>query len=141
MSISSIAVRLILATIMGGLLGLEREKHGSFAGLRTHMLVALGSSLFMVSSVLVSASYGSLGNIDPSRIAAGIVTGIGFLGAGTIIHFRSGVHGLTTAASIWTVSAIGLTIGAGFYATGVIATVVALIVLLLSRHSKDSKEL
>ncbi len=128
-----ILLRIVISTILGGLVGIEREIHGRAAGLRTHILVCMGSTLFMITSVMVSAKYGAAGASDPSRIAAGVVTGIGFLGAGAIIRYGSSIKGLTTAASIWAVSAIGLAVGAGIYEAAVITTIVVLAVLILSR--------
>ncbi|MCD6383742.1 MAG: MgtC/SapB family protein [Thermoplasmata archaeon] len=123
-----IVLRLVLAALMGGIIGLERERRRSTAGLRTHMLVSLGSSLLMVISILIPERLGGTANYgDSIRLAAGVVTGIGFLGAGTIIKHGSTVKGLTTAASIWVASALGLTIGAGFI---YIAAVVLLLIIL-----------
>ena len=123
-------IRLLLAAIFGGLVGWEREKGKKPAGLRTHMLVSLGSALFnMVSFMLVSDYVGYA--VDPGRIAAGIVTGIGFLGAGAIIRSKERVMGLTTAASIWTVAAIGMAIGFGLFILAGGASILALIVLYL----------
>lgn len=133
MSIWTITLRIFLAAFLGGLVGFEREIRGRTAGFRTHMLVCVGSALFMATSFLVSVQCAQFGVVDPSRIAAGVVTGVGFLGAGAVIRFGSSVQGLTTAASIWTVSAIGLAIGAGLYNAGIITTVIVLIVLFLSR--------
>ena len=115
-----------MATLLGALIGLEREKHGRPAGLRTHALVSLGSCLIMLLSV-----YGFPSNIsrDPARLAAQVVSGIGFLGAGTILREGTSIRGLTTAASLWVVAGIGLAIGAGFYLAGVIATVFSVLVL------------
>jgi putative Mg2+ transporter-C (MgtC) family protein len=129
-----IILRLVLAVVMGGLVGIEREIHGRAAGLRTHILVSLGAALFMITSILVSDRYASLGSqVDPSRIAAGVVTGIGFLGAGAIIRFGASIRGLTTAASIWAVAAIGLAVGAGFYEAAITGTLLVIVVLFLSR--------
>ena len=128
-----ILIRVVVSAILGGLIGLEREIHGCAAGLRTHILVCIGSTLFMVTSIGIAISHGSLGDVDPSRIAAGVVTGIGFLGAGAIIRYGASIRGLTTAASIWAVAAIGLAVGVGLYAAAVITTFVALSVLVLSR--------
>lgn len=128
-----ILVRILIAAFLSGLIGLERELHGCAAGLRTHILVCIGSALFMLTSIFVAESYKSIGTVDPSRIAAGVVTGIGFLGAGAIIRYGTSIRGLTTAASIWAVAAIGLAIGAGMYEAGGIATVISLMVLILSR--------
>lgn len=126
-------MRIFLAAFLGGVIGLEREIHGRAAGFRTHMLVCVGSALFMITSLLVSSEHGGLGPVDPSRIAAGVVTGIGFLGAGAVVRSGSTIQGLTTAASIWTVSAIGLAIGAGFYQTAIVTTLIVVFVLFLSR--------
>ena len=126
-------IRILLAAILSGLIGFERELNGCAAGLRTHILVSVGSAVFMITSIMVAASYGGVGAVDPSRIASGVVTGIGFLGAGAIIRYGSSIRGLTTASSIWAVSAIGLATGAGVYAAAALATVVSLAVLILSR--------
>ena len=118
-------LKIVVAGLCGGLIGLEREKDQKPAGIRTQMLVAIGSSMFMI----VSLSVGSDFRVDPSRIAAQVVTGIGFLGAGAIIRERGSVRGMTTAASIWVVSAIGLTIGAGLFLEGVFITLLAYLIL------------
>ena len=102
--------RIALATLLGAFLGYERERAGKPAGVRTHGMVALGAALFTAVSV-----YGFQGQGDPARMAAQIVTGVGFLGAGTILHFRGTVHGLTTAASLWVTAAIGTAVGVGMY--------------------------
>jgi putative Mg2+ transporter-C (MgtC) family protein len=121
------ALRLLLAASLGAVIGYQRERADKPAGLRTHVLICVGSALFAVVS-----AYGFAGVADPSRIAAGIVTGIGFLGAGAIIR-REGalVAGLTTAATIWVVAAIGLAAGAGLYIVSAVTTVIALIMLVL----------
>jgi len=116
-------LRLVAACVLGGAVGYQREVHGRPAGLRTHILVCVGATLFTITSMMFG--HGS----DPSRIAANIVAGIGFLGAGTIIHQGSTVRGLTTAASLWTVAAIGMAVGAGGYLLYVLATVAAVLVL------------
>lgn len=124
-------LRLLAATAMGAAIGFEREYHAKEAGLRTHLLVALGSCLFMILSI-----YGfdfMLGrdhvSFDPSRIAAQVVTGIGFIGAGTIILQKQVVRGLTTAAGLWVTAAIGLACGNGMYWLALITTVIALVSL------------
>jgi len=129
----TILIRVVAAAFLSGLIGWEREVHGCVAGLRTHMLVCVGSTMFMVTSIMISAHYGHVGDADISRIAAGVVTGIGFLGAGTVIRAGGSVRGLTTAASIWTVAAIGLAAGIGMYAAAGITTAVVLAVLIISR--------
>jgi putative Mg2+ transporter-C (MgtC) family protein len=128
-----IALRIVLASILGGFIGLEREMHGCAAGLRTHILVSIGSALFMLTSLGVGTQNINTTQVDPSRIAAGVVTGIGFLGAGAIIRYGTSIRGLTTAASIWAVSAIGLSVGTGMYAASLITTFVAIAILVLSR--------
>ncbi len=125
-----IIIRLVMALALGGVIGLEREVHGRQAGLRTHILVCLASALMMIVSIQMS----SLGQgIDPSRIAAQVVSGIGFLGAGTILRMGASVRGLTTAASLWTVAGIGLAVGAGFY-TGALVTATLTLVTLWVLH-------
>ena len=126
MDYTEILLRMVLATFAGGFIGLEREVVHKPAGVRTHMLVSLGSALFVLIA-LQSVPEG----ID--KVLAGIATGIGFLGAGTIFKAKSEVHGLTTAASIWTVAAVGLAVGLGYYLMTVIAVVLILIVLQLNK--------
>ena len=128
-----VVLRLLLSVLLGGLVGLEREIHGRAAGLRTHILVCVGSTLFMITSLLVCARYSHFGEADPSRIAAGVVTGIGFLGAGAIIRYGASIRGLTTAASIWAVAAIGLAVGGGLYVAAAVTSFLVVIVLFLSR--------
>lgn len=127
-----IIIRLVLAVILGGVVGFERESHRRPAGFRTHILVCVGAALaMMVSAYGFSDFQGYM--VDPSRIAAQVVTGVGFLGAGTILRHGSTITGLTTAASIWIVSGIGLAIGIGFYLGAVVATLMALISLIMLR--------
>lgn len=123
--------RLVLAVALGGLIGIERETVGKPAGLRTHALVCLGAALYMLISVKSPDFFPGATTVDPGRIAAGVVTGIGFLGAGTIMRASGSVKGLTTAASIWTVAAIGLAVGVGYYLTAAVAAALALAVLHL----------
>ena len=122
--------RLGIAIVLGGLIGFERELHGKVAGFRTHSLVALGSALIMLVSVHIFEVYGSKVNVDPGRIAAQVVTGIGFIGAGTIIRSGTGIKGLTTAAGLWTASGIGLACGVGYFRAAFIATIITLFVLV-----------
>lgn len=124
-------IRLGGAAFLGALVGLERELHGKMAGLRTHALVSLGAALTMVVSIDIYAAYRGIASVDPSRIAAQVVSGIGFLGAGAIIRFPTGITGLTTAASLWVVAGIGLACGAGFLKPAVVTTVLMLIVLVI----------
>jgi putative Mg2+ transporter-C (MgtC) family protein len=119
-----IAARLLVATLLGGVVGMERERLDRPAGLRTYMLVSLGSALFGVISVFGFASPN-----EPSRVAAQVVTGIGFLGAATVFRTGNTVLGLTTAAGIWTVAAIGLAAGVGLYVPAVVVTLLSVFVL------------
>lgn len=126
-----ITIKLLLAALAGGLVGLEREKHGRPAGLRTNLLVAVGSCVMMIVSEAFYLKYGvfdaeSTLRLDPSRVAAQIVTGIGFLGAGVILKEGASVRGLTTAASLWAVAGLGMAFGMGFFSLGVIATALVL---------------
>lgn len=125
--------RVALAAALGGVLGLERELREREAGLRTHLLVSVGSALFTIVSAYgfreFLTSGASVVRADPTRIAAQIVTGIGFLGAGAIIRQGLAIRGLTTAATLWVVAAIGLASGAGYYSAAVISTAVALVAL------------
>lgn len=119
---------LLLASVLGAIVGLERELHGRPAGLRTHILLSLGAAMFGMMSHGLSAP-----NVDPTRIAAQVVTGIGFIGAGTILHLGGTVRGLTTAASIWTTAAIGLAVGLDrrFWVMASLATVLTFLTLAL----------
>jgi len=120
-------LRLLLAAALGAVIGYQRERAGKPAGLRTHILICIGAALFTVASL-----YGFGVVADPSRVAAGIVAGIGFIGAGAIMRRGEGiVAGLTTAATIWAVAAIGLAAGAGLYLVSAVTTVLILIVLFL----------
>lgn len=131
MSILTILVRLLLAAFFGGLVGMEREKKRRAAGFRTHILVSMGSALVMITSQYMFIQYEGLTNFDPSRLGAQVISGIGFLGAGTIIRQGESVKGLTTAASLWGVSCIGIAVGTGFYEAASIATLIVFITLIL----------
>ncbi|MFH2144916.1 MAG: MgtC/SapB family protein [Candidatus Omnitrophota bacterium] len=129
-----IMLRILLAAVLSGIVGFERELHGRAAGLRTTILVGVGSCLIMLTSMHLFELYKGLASVDPGRIAAQVVSGIGFLGAGTILRFRASVRGLTTAAALWAVAGIGLAVGCGFFAPALISTSVIIIVLIsLSR--------
>ena len=125
---------LVASALLGGLLGLERELAGRWAGLRTHMLVALGAAMFMVVGSEVTKAVPS----ELSRIIQGVATGIGFIGAGTILKLSSQerVSGLTTASSIWAAAAIGIGVGLRMYAISVTATVIALFILKVLTHAE-----
>lgn len=113
-----------LATLLGGAIGLERELGGKPAGLRTNILICIGSVLYTHISIALVGS-----DTDPTRVAGQIVTGVGFIGAGTILHARGAIVGLTSAATIWVVAAIGVALGSGYYLDGIAATLVVLVVL------------
>jgi len=126
-----ILVRLLVAVLLGGLIGLEREQSNHAAGLRTNILVCLGSCLLMLLSIYGFSEFVNEGNVrmDPARLAAQVITGIGFLGAGVILFTGKTITGLTTAATLWVVSAIGLAVGAGFVYASIFSTVMVLIIL------------
>jgi len=137
------AIRLLMSCILGGLIGYEREAHRKTAGLRTHILVSIGSCLIMILSIKIYESVQGFTNADPSRLAAQVVSGIGFLGAGSIIKDGPTIKGLTTAASLWVVSGVGLAIGSGYYMGALMTTGLVLLTLtILSRlEDKDYKSL
>ncbi len=128
---ASTIFRLILALAAGALIGLERESHAKPAGFRTHIIISVGACLLMLLSIYIPQTFAGFAEGDPGRIAAGVVTGIGFLGAGAIMRFGMTVKGMTSAASIWAIAAIGMTIGAGFYSAAIAAMLIILIVLYL----------
>lgn len=130
LNVYDIAIRLMIATVLSGVIGYEREVHGRAAGLRTTILVGVGSCLIMLTSMNLHTMYQGIANVDPSRIPAQIVSGIGFLGAGTILRFHASVRGLTTAAALWAVAGIGIAIGSGFYVAAYLATAFIFIVLV-----------
>lgn len=128
-------IKLALSLVLGGVVGLEREFARKPAGFRTNILIVLGSMLFTEVSVWVAKEFG--GAADPGRIAANIATGIGFIGAGTIIQTRGSVRGLTTAATIWVNGAIGLAIGVGHYSAAAATTILTVLVLNIFGHIED----
>jgi putative Mg2+ transporter-C (MgtC) family protein len=133
MHIWEVAIRILIAAVLGGVIGIEREFREHTAGFRTHILVAVGAAAFTLAS-----SYGLTGtNFDPNRISAQVVTGIGFLGAGAIIRYGASVRGLTTAASLWTVAAVGLLAAQGFYSAALVTTAVVIASLYLLRIIED----
>jgi putative Mg2+ transporter-C (MgtC) family protein len=136
MDILEIALKLLLAVALGGIVGIERETSHKPAGFRTNILICLGATMVMILSDLVLSQNGRAGG-DATRLAAGVVTGLGFLGAGTIIQARGTVTGLTTAATIWAVGVLGLVIGAGYYLPAVIYTVIIVTTLLIFRRFED----
>ncbi|HXC92754.1 MAG TPA: MgtC/SapB family protein [Geobacteraceae bacterium] len=136
---SLVFYKLLLAAFLGAVIGLEREIHGRPAGFRTHLLVSLGSCLFVIASIRFYTVFGNFSGsvpvgVDPGRVAAQVVTGIGFLGAGAIIREKFSVRGLTTAACLWIASAIGLACGVGLFGISMLVTVISLISLLLLKR-------
>ncbi len=130
MSIYEIIFKLIMACILGGIIGLERESLSRPAGFRTYTLVCVGSALAMVVSIDMYYQFYKTVNADPGRIAAQVVSGIGFLGAGTIMREGATIRGLTTAAGLWVVACIGLAVGAGLYIPAMVTTALILFVLI-----------
>ena len=129
--------RILLSVILGGLIGFERERTHKPAGLRTHIFVCMGACLFTISSFYLLNEQG-LGEFDPTRIASGIVTGISFIGAGSIIASKGDIKGITTAASLWVVAGIGLMVGFGIYFLPIAASLIAFLVLLFGRIEKNT---
>lgn len=128
------ALRLLMSGVLGGLIGYEREYQHKSAGLRTHILVCVGSCLIMILSIKLYTAVQGLTNADPARLAAQVVSGIGFLGAGSILKEGPNVRGLTTAASMWVVSGVGLAVGSGYYMGAFMTTgIVFLTLTILSR--------
>lgn len=127
-TISSV-YKLVLSMVLGAVIGYERKRKGQIAGVRTFSLIAMGATLAMILSIYVPQEYLGLKNGDPGRIAAQVVSGIGFLGAGAIIQMKGSVRGLTTAAGIWMVAALGLTVGVGMYVIATVATILILFIL------------
>lgn len=135
------AARLMLASLLGALIGLEREIHGRTAGFRTHLLVSLGSALFVVVSIEFYRLFGNFSGtgmvgVDPGRVAAQVVVGIGFLGAGAIIREKSSVRGLTTAACLWIAAAIGVACGIGMFMLSILVTAVSLVSLIALKKTE-----
>jgi putative Mg2+ transporter-C (MgtC) family protein len=135
-------IRLLLASLLGAIIGLERELHGRPAGFRTHLLVSLGSCLFVITSIEFYRIFGNFSGsgpvgVDPARVAAQVVAGIGFLGAGAIIREKASVRGLTTAACLWVAAAIGIACGVGLFSIASVVTVIALASLLLLKKIEE----
>lgn len=124
-------VRLLVTVVLSGAIGLERERSGRVAGLRTHVLVGLGSALIMLTSLHLFDTFQGVLTIDPSRMAAQVVSGIGFIGAGAILRSQASVRGLTTAASLWVVAGIGLATGCGYFRASAVTTLLALVALAI----------
>ena len=133
-----LTARLVTACILGGIIGYEREHTQRPAGFRTHILVCVGAALVMVTSEYIFKMYRGESNIDPARLGAQVISGIGFLGAGTIIREGFSVKGLTTAASLWAVSCVGIAAGIGFYEGAIAATILIYITLIILKKFEDS---
>lgn len=133
MTISEITLKLILAVALGGLIGFERESSQKPAGFRTNILICIGSTMMMIFSLLLLQETDASG-IDTTRIAAGVITGMGFIGAGTIIQARGSIFGLTSAATLWAVAGLGLVIGAGYYMVALIFTGIIILTLAIFRQ-------
>ena len=131
-----ILLKLVLAIILGGIIGIERETLGKPAGSRTYALIALAATLFTILSV---QGFGSMPNVDPSRIAGQILVGLGFIGAGVIIFQKQQVEGLTTASALWATAAVGMAIGIGWYWVAVIASLLIFLLLFIVRKIEFSK--
>lgn len=131
LSASTSVARIVLSLVLGSIIGVERKRKGQMAGLRTFSLISMGACIAMMLSIYVCQETVGLLRGDPSRIAAQVISGIGFLGAGTIIQMKGSVRGLTTAAGIWIIATIGMAVGAGLYLIAVVATVLVLVVLTL----------
>jgi len=132
MNILEVTLKLLLAIALGGVIGLERESSHKPAGFRTNILICIGSTMMMILSILLLQGNETGG--DLSRIAAGVITGVGFIGAGTIIQARGSVIGLTSAATIWAVAGLGLVIGAGYYLIAIIFATITIMTLVLFRR-------
>lgn len=127
---TSAVFKLLLSMILGSVIGLERRRKGQVAGLRTFALISMGATLAMLVSIYIPQEYMGLKNGDPGRIAAQVVSGVGFLGAGAIIQMKGSVRGLTTAAGIWMAACLGLAVGAGMFMIAIIATLLIIFILV-----------
>ena len=137
MSMLDITLKLLLAIALGGIIGLEREASQKPAGLRTHILISVSAAMMMILSQLVLAGKEPAGG-DMLRVAAAVITGMGFIGAGTIIQSQGMVHGLTTASTLWTVAGLGLVIGAGYYLVAILFSVLVIAALVLFRRVEET---
>ena len=129
-NLAGAVAKLVLSMLLGAIIGIERRRKGQIAGLRTFALISMGATLAMLISIYIPQEYLGLKNGDPGRIAAQVVSGIGFLGAGAIIQMKGSVCGLTTAAGIWMAACIGLAVGAGMYLISIIATLLIIFILV-----------
>ncbi len=128
---SEIVIRILIAAALGALIGFERERHNQPAGLRTHIVLVVGAALAMALSIDVATRWAPEFKGDPARLAAQVISGVGFLGAGAILRYGVSIRGLTTAASLWTMAIVGLAVGAGMYEVAAVATALLFIILWL----------
>jgi putative Mg2+ transporter-C (MgtC) family protein len=131
--LTELTFKIVLAIVLSGVIGVEREMRNKEAGMRTHILVGVGSALIVLTSLYLFETYKDTTVMDPTRMITGIITGIGFLCAGTIIRAGSHISGLTTAATLWIVSGIGISVGAGHYSAALVVTLVVFLVLIWVR--------
>ena len=129
-----IIMRLLIALFVGGLTGLERERSHQFAGFRTHILVSVGSCITSITSLSLFFQYNSYSNIDPARLSAQVLSGVGYLGAGAILKTSNGIRGLTTAAGIWATACIGIAVGYGYYILAISAWLFVMITLYILKN-------
>jgi len=129
-TLASAVCKLVLSMLLGAVIGIERRRKGQIAGMRTFALISMGATLVMLISIYIPQVYLGLKNGDPGRIAAQVVSGVGFLGAGAIIQMKGSVRGLTTAAGIWMTACIGLAVGAGMYLISIITTLLIIFILV-----------
>ena len=137
MNIIEICLRIALAMMIGGVIGWERETSNRPAGLRTHMLVAIGAAVVMMMGEMALAKYSGITSMDPTRLGAQVISGIGFLGAGTIMREGLSVRGLTTAASLWAVACLGLAAGGGFYEAAIIGSIAIILTLTIFEYLEN----
>lgn len=137
MDIFLVAARIFIAAFLGALIGTEREKKNKAAGFRTHIIVSVGACLIMLIAIDGASELADADNWEPTRLVGQVVSGIGFLGAGTILQKKNGVSGLTTAATLWLSAGIGLAVGIGYYKEAVLATIVCLITLVSLKEVSD----
>ena len=142
LTFADIAFRIALAATLSAIIGLERFAHGKPAGIRTHALAGMGAAIMTLCGVLVAREYQGIGNatVDPTRIASIVIQGIGFIGAGVILQSRGFVKGLTSAATLWFVAAIGIAMGFGFWQIAALATILGLVFLVIFRGFEDEAE-
>lgn len=129
-NVANALIKLVLSLVLGAMIGLERRRKGQIAGLRTFALISMGATLAMLISIYIPQEFNMVKNGDPGRVAAQVISGVGFLGAGAIIQMKGSVRGLTTAAGIWMTACIGLAVGAGMYLISIIATLLIIFILV-----------